>query len=178
MYLLDSSIFIWFHKQTDEITCQSFRKWVEVLSDIGKACSVDEVYQEIRKQNDHLKSWAFQHSYIFRHSDDRTDSRVKEIGRWCVNSDYTQKGKDSFMGSADLYLIAYALAYNCTIVTGEKPSAGKANVKIPDVCYQFEVSCLSFFEVLQKEGYALKIVRDVSSDLMLVGSRDGRLYIS
>jgi len=59
----------------------------------------------------------------------------------------------SFMGSADPFLIAYALAYGHTVVTHEVHIEGRVRkVSIPTICRSLHVPCLRTFEMLHRES--------------------------
>ena len=70
-------------------------------------------------------------------------------------ADYVWSRYDSahawkFFESADAWLIAHAMHSNGTVVTHEsnfRPDAKKA--RIPDVCRNFEVSCVNLYKMLE-----------------------------
>jgi len=69
------------------------------------------------------------------------------------NDMYKQPAIDKFLDfdNADTWLIAYALAYNCKIVTFEKYSPNAANsVKIPNVCKLFDIEYIDLYQFMRE----------------------------
>ena len=66
------------------------------------------------------------------------------------------------MGCADYYLVSYALAHKCTIVTHETPDNSPNRIKIPDVCAGLGVARMRPYAMLKAEG--AKFVMQYSAD--------------
>lgn len=74
------------------------------------------------------------------------------------NSHYRNSAKSRFAESnnADAWLVAYAIAYNFTVVTFEKyEPSGKKNIKIPVVCREFGVECINLYEFMRRQNMVL-----------------------
>lgn len=54
---------------------------------------------------------------------------------------------------ADPFVIAVAQVQGLTVVTGEKPTNNPARPKIPDVCAQINLPCISFLGLINAEGW-------------------------
>ena len=63
---------------------------------------------------------------------------------------------DEFIDSADLNLIAYAMATEATVVTREQPAPdAKRKIKIPDACIAFGVDWTDPFSTYRALGMRL-----------------------
>lgn len=64
--------------------------------------------------------------------------------------DYNQQNRDSFLSGADPWIVAKAKAMGATVVSHESriTQQGK-KVKVPNVCQQYGVECISTFELLK-----------------------------
>lgn len=70
-----------------------------------------------------------------------------------VNSQnqFSDVAKADFASGADGWLIAFAKAKTCIIVTHEAPSAeAKRKVPIPNICMAFNVPYIDTFEMLRR----------------------------
>ena len=54
---------------------------------------------------------------------------------------------------ADPFVIAVARARSATVITGEVMSRNPNRPKIPDVCTQFKIPCITFLNLIQQEGW-------------------------
>jgi len=120
----------------------------------GRLCSIDRVRDELLEQKDRLAQWA---RTEFREWFERTDREdvvreYREVMEW-VNQHprYTSAAKAVFAEEEDGWLIAFARAEGCIVVTQEKPEPeSKKKVKIPDVCDHFGVPWIDTFEMLRR----------------------------
>ena len=122
----------------------------ELISD-QVICSVDEVYFEIMAQDDNLSDWAKRKQHIFLPIDEGVQHNAKEILQSHSNLLDLRKNKSG----ADPFLIAVAMAHDCSVVTEEKPSGGPERSKIPDVCKSYGIECIRVLEMLRREGLRL-----------------------
>jgi len=120
----------------------------------GRLCSIDRVRDELLKQKDRLAEWA---NTEFLECFERTDRKdvvqeYSEVIEWVnQHSRYTSAAKEDFAKTADGWLIAFAKAEDCIVVTQEKPEPeSKKKVKIPDVCDHFRVPWIDTFEMLRR----------------------------
>jgi hypothetical protein len=124
--------------------------------------SIDKVLQEIKNgdKEDLLKKWAT--AEFKNHFKDTQTSEVVQIYadlmQWAANeTQYQPRAKDVFMDddNADAWVIAYAKAYDCTIVTHEVGSAQvQRNIPIPNVCDAFNIAHCTTFTMLEKLGFS------------------------
>ncbi|GBU26010.1 hypothetical protein R83H12_02685 [Fibrobacteria bacterium R8-3-H12] len=63
---------------------------------------------------------------------------------------YPASKKNIFLQAADLYLVAYTMAKNCTLVTHELPSNSAKKIKIPNVCTGLGLSFTTPYKMLRE----------------------------
>ena len=160
LYILDSNFFIQAHRAYYPLDVfQSFWAKVKQLSDERKIKSIDKVKAEIYSKASHedeLKSWCENNltGDFFLDTDSCFDDYI-EIINWAnsKNSFYKPSAIQKFLTAdlADPWLVAYAKANNCTIVTCEKSEPNrKSSIKIPEVCNDFEVRHINTVDLLRE----------------------------
>jgi hypothetical protein len=85
-------------------------------------------------------------------------SNIRKLAAWANHPDrpYDQAAVSEFMSSADLRLIALAMATGGTVATREVPAPrARKKVKIPDVCEAFDVRCVTPFDSYRSLGMRL-----------------------
>jgi hypothetical protein len=122
--------------------------------------SIDKVQDEINKGDDQLKVWTNSdfNSYF---ADSQTSAVVQayiDLVNWAdQHTTFNQRAKDEFMedDNADAWIIAYAIANDCTVVTDElsDPNSRK-RILIPDVCNAFGVPFCDIFTMLRALGFS------------------------
>lgn len=127
--------------------------WAKVseLAENGVLVSVEDVYEELRAFDDVVLEWSKEHSDIFVSLDEEIQLTATEILETHTNLLDLKKGKSS----ADPFLIAFAIVHSCIIVSEEKPSGGPERSRIPDVCRDYRVSCITLLDMLRAEGLRL-----------------------
>ncbi len=149
LYLIDANLLITANNSYYPLDrVPEFWAWVTHVTRCGSAKLPIEMYEEIKEGSDNLADWVKEPEnrealvldeeadpqlvadVVNRgYADDLTDIEVEKIGR-------------------DPFLIAYAVAANeRSVVTTEvsKPTASRANRKIPDVCKTFGIACIDTF---------------------------------
>lgn len=160
-YLIDSCCFIeaWDRYFPRDI-CPGFWDWLEQQYGLGVVYSIDHIYTELQGRNDDLANWAKQQSSgFFLLSDNSITPSMTTISAWLVsgNAPFTRTAVNKFMSGADPFLVAHALANNHIVVTEETPNQPNqtGKVKIPTVCKQFKVRCITLHQVLRETGAQL-----------------------
>lgn len=126
------------------------------LARTGEILSIDYIRDELAKGNDLLAQWAindFFHAFISTNEVDVIEC-YREIMIWVQGQDqFSDAAKAEFARVADGWLLAYAKAKGCIVVTLEviKPDA-KAKVPIPNVCQALEVKFVNTFDMLRHFG--------------------------
>ena len=70
-----------------------------------------------------------------------------------ANVQFYRQAKDEFSRGADGWLVAYARAHDCTLVTLETyQQNARRRVPLPNVCDQFGVARMNTFEMLGELG--------------------------
>lgn len=155
-YLLDANIFIQAHQSyyAFDIAPSFWEKLIHNARD-EKLISIDKIMEELKNgdDNDLLENWAtteFQ-NWFMSCSNEEVFKRYSQIIDWSQNSTHFKgAAKDEFARSADSWVLAYAKAYNHTIVTHEKYDANnKKRIKIPNVCEKFNISYIDTFTMLR-----------------------------
>lgn len=122
----------------------------------GRIRSIDRVRQELERGKDALASWAGTHFSDAFVSSDETEvvQSFAEIMSWVQGqSQYSDAAKTDFANVADGWLVAYARAKRCVIVTHEEPAPdARRKVPIPNVCRAFNVRFVDTFDMLRNLG--------------------------
>ena len=83
---------------------------------------------------------------------------MTELAVWSTDPSrsFRQAAVDEFLGSADLKLIAHAIAVGATVVTRERSEPeSRKKIKIPDVCIAFGVDWTDPFSAYRSLGMRL-----------------------
>lgn len=116
--------------------------------------SIKEVFNEIRRKDDELAEWVEGlDDNFFIEINSNVEGRLKDIDSWIKTQNYTDAAVDAFKKGADSFLVAHALSVQggFKVVTLEKRSNSKNNIKIPDVCDGFKIDCITTDEMLRRE---------------------------
>ena len=155
-YILDADVLISYKNSS------SFMAWVLAKNDAGILTSIEETGSELKSKP--IREFREQHRMLFSSLHSSTDAYVEAI-RQSLDSGqrYPAQAIDSFFRGSDPYLIAQAIAYQCTVVTLESGARGQSlKVKIPDVCATFAVQCMHPVNMLQAEGET-KLANEIAS---------------
>lgn len=125
----------------------------------GRILSIDYVKGELEKGKDQLAQWAkndFSHAFISTDEEDVQKS-YREIMTWVqAQNQFSDAAKADFARGADGWLVAYAKAKGCIVVTLETINPDiKRKVPIPNVCQAFGVQFVDTFEMLRRLGVQL-----------------------
>ena len=152
-YLVDSDVFIEaknFHYGLD--FCPAFWDWLIANNTAGQVFSIEKVGDEIEAINDELAVWAAgRGSGFFLKPDAAILAALAKVSAWVTSQQYEPAAINTFLQVADYYLIGYALAHGHTVVTHEKASTSKRQIKIPEPCIGLGVKCVTPFEMLRHE---------------------------
>lgn len=152
MYLLDANIYI--HAKNLYYSfdfCPAYWDWLDVEFETGKIASIDMVEHELKAGNDELLDWVKDRPEHFLLCDDAETQRlVGVITQDLMEGDYNQQNRDSFLSGADPWIIAKAKTMDATVVSHEsKITQQGKKVKVPNICQQYDVECISTFELLK-----------------------------
>ena len=76
---------------------------------------------------------------------------LASVASWAQGQGKEPAAVNTFLGVADYYLVAQALAGGHVVVTHERPAASPKKIKIPDACIGTGVKFMSPFEMLRAE---------------------------
>ncbi|GIV56945.1 MAG: twitching motility protein PilT [Candidatus Kapaibacterium sp.] len=161
-YVLDTSVFIQaFRSYYHFDIAPGFWQALAKHAGAGTLLSIDRVKKEIENGKDELAKWTENHFHgsFENTADNQVLADYQRVIQWVMGQgQYTPAAKAEFADAdnADAWIVAYALARGCVVVTQEvaAPQA-KRIIKIPDVCRAFSVPCIDTFEMMRKLGIKL-----------------------
>lgn len=152
-YLLDTNIFIQarnLHNGFD--FCPAFWEWLVAQNVLGVVGSIDKVADELATGADDLSDWAkARGSALFQPPDDPVIPALVKVSAWTMSQTYERAAIATFLQVADYWLVSFALAHRCVVVTHEVPSDSTRKIKIPNACIGLSVPCISPYEMLRRE---------------------------
>ncbi len=124
------------------------------LIDTGRLKCAEPVYDEIQRGDDELSRWIkSRQDQVVYPWDVKIQRAILRI-QGHPNPWYRQLVNPNGESGADPWVIALALVSGATVVTFEKKVWSNAkSPKIPNVCEEFGVDCVSFFEVIAREQW-------------------------
>ena len=160
IYLIDANIFMQAARTYYSFDiAQPFWDALVEFGNQGRIISIDKVFQEIKEGDDRLREWAV-NEFVNYFDNTQTEEILEcyaELVKWANSqSQYTQKAKDDFMEetNADAWVVAYAIANNCMVVTSERQRPdSKKIIPIPNVCSAFDILCCDTFDLLKKLSF-------------------------
>ena len=139
----------------------------EILSDNIKI--LDLVYVEIAPETDPLSDWlsAIKNLKKIDHRDSTIINNYSNILNYIQSCPFYKPAALHSWATgtvADPWIVATAISHSFTVITFEKPNAGliknqpSKDVKIPDICKQFNVKYESLFYMMRKLGFRNKVL--------------------
>lgn len=151
-YLLDTNVFIAAHNlHYGRDICPGFWEWLDFARGQGIVFSIEDVYEEISREEGDLYDWAKDRRDMFRQSDERVSAEIANTIEWARSSGYTENAVRKFSSCADCSIVAHARITGCTVVTHEIWNQKATNVKIPNACHALGVKCIFPREMLLAE---------------------------
>lgn len=159
-YLLDANVFIEAAQRyyAFDLVPSFWRALVDHAT-TGELLSIDRVKNEIVRLDDDLAAWAKNEfgKWFASTADDNVVAAYREIIIWSqAQPQFTAAAKQEFASVADGWLVAYAKANGCIVVTHEQYSGEiKRRVLIPNVCRAFSVHTSDPYSMLRSLGVKL-----------------------
>lgn len=162
-YLIDSNVFIQGKNFHYNFTfCRGFWEWVEEAYRQGVIYSIQKVKAELQegRKDDDARIWAEAMPSGF-FLDDVKDPKVmaayRDVMSWASSdSHYLQSAKDVFSDGkkADAFLLAYAKAHDCIVVTQEIPDPNKRRaIPIPDAAIRIgNIKTIPIYDLLSRHA--------------------------
>lgn len=116
------------------------------------------VYQEIADYGDNLSAWADErrNSGMFVVEDRNVQSEMTRVADY-VTQNYPAHKAQQFLGGADPWVIAHAIADNSIVVSYEsRVDMSSQTPKIPNVAQAFQIRTVSLYRMLQTLGAVLE----------------------
>lgn len=152
-HLLDANVFIQaknLHYGFD--FCPAFRDWLVLQNRAGKVASIEKIADELHAGGDELAEWARDRGDgFFLRPDEAVVPALRAVSDWASRQGYQPAAVATFLQVADYWLIAHALAFNCTIVTHEVPADTTRKIKIPYACIGLGLRCMNPYAMLRRE---------------------------
>jgi predicted nucleic acid-binding protein len=147
IFCLDTSAWLdgWVRDYPEEVFPSLWEKLEECIASGRVRCS-EEVYVELEKKDDGIHDWLKKHKQVVVPINEEIQRIVAELLAEHPRLVDTFRQRSQ----ADPFVIATAEALGAVVVTGEKPR-GKLDIpKIPDVCEQRKIPCISFLQMLRE----------------------------
>ena len=136
--------------------CPGFWDSLMVQHRLGSVHSLDRIRQELLqgRDDDTLVKWIHDSvpaGFFLSCNNAEVTSAYTEIMLWVQrNPQFFDSAKAKFATGADGWLVAYAMTQDCTVVTLEESRPEARNeIKLPDVCIQFDVMYRDVFSMLR-----------------------------
>lgn len=157
MYLIDSDVLITAKNSYYAFDlCPGF--WNSLLEkhQNSQVYSLDRNHMELQqgRDDDDLVQWikdVVPADFFLSTQEAEVVAAYTEVMMWVQrNPQYLDSAKAKFATGADGWLVAYAQIHGCTIVTLEESRPESRNqIKLPDICKQFDVSYENTFSMLR-----------------------------
>lgn len=162
VYLLDTNVFIEAARRYYAFDiAPAFWQALLDLAAGGRVLSIDRVKDEIDRGKDDLAEWVNDHFRVAFASTGDLDviAAYRNMMVWAQNQNqFTNAAKAEFAraDNADAWVVAYAAAHGCVVVTHEQfdPHVQR-RIPIPNVCRAFNVGYVDTFEMLRALGVKL-----------------------
>ncbi len=164
-YLLDTNVFIQAKNQHYGFDfCPAFWQWLIEQNEAGRVASTEKVGDELYAGDDELSIWARDRGEgLFLKPQATISSALTKVSSWASNSGCDPAAVSAFLQIADYWLVAHALALDCTVVTHEKPADTNRKIKIPNACNGVGLSYVNPYEMLRREQARFVLGPDRSS---------------
>ncbi len=168
IYLLDADVFITAKNLYYGFDlCPGF--WAGLIKHHheGRIFSVDRVRSEllVGPKTENLVEWVRNEvpkEFFLDVDSDEVTEAYTEIMLWAQrHPQYFDYAKAKFATGADGWLVAHARIHGGTVVTLEQPAPhSKREIKLPDVCDQFDVGHENPFSMLKELGVQFQLAKD------------------
>jgi hypothetical protein len=156
-YVLDANVFIEAARRYYALDLAP-RFWESLIehATAGRVMNIDRVQEELERGNDELAAWAngqFGAAFMPTDGPEVIDG-YRELMVWVQSqAQFSDAAKADFAASADGWLVAYARANGCVVVTHEALNPDvKRRVPIPNLCKELRVRWIDTFTMLLNLG--------------------------
>jgi hypothetical protein len=150
-YSIDTSSLIeaW-HRQYPIDIFSGLWERLDDMIDSGLLRAADEVRIELEKKDDELLAWARDRPQLFRELDEDVQVYTAEV--LSLHPLLVQNGRGRH--AADPWVIGLARAEDLVVVTNEVRTHNSLRPRIPDVCYQLGVRCISVLGLIRDQDWS------------------------
>lgn len=155
VYVLDANVFIQAANEYYGLDfAPMFWETLAQYARSGVIGSIDKVRLELKREGDPLWAWVEAEFASAFHSTNDEDVLLayRDVIKWAIDQEqFFDYAKHEFARVADAWLIAFALAKGCAVITQEKllPQRRK-KVPIPNVCEALGVRYMDTFQLLRE----------------------------
>jgi len=161
-YVLDANVFMEAARRYYAFDiAPSFWQALIQHAQAGKVLSIDRVKNEINRGKDVLKKWAsnYFNSWFNATNGGAVINAYGLIIQWAYSqTQFTDAAKAEFASedNADAWVVAYAKAKNCIVVTHEEFKPGiQRRIPISNVCRAFGIPYVDTFEMIRALGVTI-----------------------
>jgi hypothetical protein len=122
---------------------------IENLISEGFLIAPQEVFNELKNRDDGLFEWAKKHRKMFKDLDEEQVKLVRKTERKfpeLIDSEKTT-------ADADPFIIALAMSKGWAVITSERSNPQGSKPKIPDVCKEYTVKCVSLLKFFREQRW-------------------------
>lgn len=155
-YVLDANAFIQAKRKFYGLDfCPGYWRTLIWHQQQGRICSIDKVRDEIMRGADDLAAWVEQEFGTTGFATTSTAAVAEVYAQmlaWVMaQPHFHESARAEFQQVADGWLVAYAKASGCTVVTLEEYDPVRRNkVPLVNVCRTFDVATITPFELLRR----------------------------
>lgn len=160
LYLLDANVLISAQELHYPLArIPQFWTWLLLTAETGKIKLPVEIFNEIAISKGALKDWLTtpDHAKKLKLMGQVDGTNLQNVISQGYAADLTESEVEQI--GQDPFLIAYAIPYGAdvTVVTREvsSPKKQRQNRKVPDVCKQFGVRCITDFQLFQELDFKI-----------------------
>ena len=155
-FCLDTGVFIRPHREGfyGFPLAPTFWEMLEQKAVAGIIASPRRVYQELADYGDALADWAIarRDTPLFVAPGPAVQAQLTRVADY-VRGNYPGRKAAEFLGGADPWVVAHAIADNAVIVSFEhRASIDAQTPKIPNVAQAFQIRTISLYQMLRLLG--------------------------
>jgi hypothetical protein len=155
-YSFDTSAFIepWTRHYPIDLV-ESLWDRLDSMGKKGLVTALTPVFWEIQEKHDGLYGWLSERKHLICEPIEEVQHIVRDILRTHRRLVSMAKNRSG----ADPWVIAHAKHIGGAVVTYETWDPRRKNIKIPEVCHDLNVECLTFVDFLRNAGIRLRAVK-------------------
>lgn len=153
-YSIDTSAILdgWVRNYPPDVFPPAWIKLGKLITE-GILIATEEVLFDLKRKDDDVYKWAYEHRQMFIPIDEEIQKVVKDIllkHKKLIDTRKNRSGSDPFV-------IALAKIKDCNVITGEKPTNSIDRPNIPDVCNALGIRWLSMLELFREQGWRFQL---------------------